>query len=222
MQKKENRKGIGAENENDQADNKSEKKGNSHDGVWIAIIAIVVVGILFEDGTRHMYDSLVSKDQNVTSNESVYRNNVHVVGQVVESMWRIFKAQLSHESETLVDATRLRSDYDNALKEGKSEDVVNIAMQFKVLSVNEAFPQLTTTPLAEQTQVEVKSSINELEASFRYWMKDVKDYNTARGSVFGRISVYVWAHILGGTDLPEKHSYYNFRETELNVTKILN
>jgi hypothetical protein len=201
--------------ENGKKKTNNKKKKSDHDGLWIVLIFLVymlVIGLFHSVST---YNDLVLKEQQLKSNESAYGGSVYVAYQQIESVWRVYDTYLSHESGVFKEATKLRAQYYEAAREGNSRATVDAAIAFQSLSVKEAFPQLVSAQLAENTQKNFIESINNMDDSLRAWISDTKNYNVARNQFWGRI-----VGDYGG--LPREYAYYKSEKTVLNVTQILN
>lgn len=193
----------------------SKKKKTNHDGLWVALIFVVYLLAIGLFHSVETYNNLILKEQQLKQNESAYGGSVYVAYQQIESVWRVYGTYLSHESEVFKEATKLRVQYYDAAREGNSRATINAAMAFQALSVKEAFPQLVSAPLAENTQENFIKSISSMDASLKSWIADTKDYNVARNQFWGRI-------VGDYAGLPREYSYYKSEKTVLNVTQILN
>ena len=193
----------------------NEEKENSHDGLWIVLIFVAYILVIGFFHSVETYNDLIQKEQQLKSNESAYGGSVYVAYQQIESVWRVYDTYLSHESGVFKEATKLRAQYYEAAREGNSKATVDAAIAFQSLSVKEAFPQLVSSQLAENTQKNFIESINNMDASLRAWISDTKNYNVARNQFWGRI-----VGDYGG--LPREFAYYRSEKTVLNVTQILN
>lgn len=205
---------------------KSRNKNKTSLGDTIFTLAVILMffalfAIMIADDLRHNYDNQVNLSERAESEGMNYWSQANVVTQEVEVVYEPFSMYLSHESSTYEKVTKARSNYNDALKDGDPEKIVNAAMQFKMLAVNEAFPILGSEKLAEQTQIELKDSVSKMDGAFKNWSSAIREYNSARRSISGRISVLFWGYLLGGTDLPERIGYYKFEQKELNVSKTL-
>jgi hypothetical protein len=192
--------------------------------LFLGIMAIFAAAFVWQaaDDLRDIHDDLVVQNEQAIGEKMNYWSQANVAGQELEAVWAVYNTQLPHESSVFQNASKAHSDYGNAMREGNPEKAVNAALQFNSLTLTEAYPVLGSEKLAEQTQLELKDSVSKMNDSFVRWTKTIEKYNGDRNKVMGRIAVYVWGSLLpGGTDLPRRISYYEFKQEELNVTKTL-
>ena len=161
------------------------------------------------------YNGLIQNQQQVKQQESRYGAALDLGSQKIESVWVIYKTYLSHESELMENATRLRAQYYKAAAEGNPQATVNAALAFQLLSVREAFPQLVSAPIAKDTQRSFEESINEMKNALDDWIYATQVYNTQR-NVFPN-------NIVGNMfNFPSEYNYYHSEKAKFNVSEILN
>jgi len=178
---------------------------------WIALAAIIFVAIII-GGT---YNGLVQKQQAVKERESLYASALYLGSEKIEAVWSVYNTYLTHESGLFEKATKLRAQYYDAAAKGDPGATVKAAMEFNLLAVKEAYPQLVSAPVAQQTIDSMEEPINEMKTALDDWIVKTKEYNTKRGQFPG--------NVIGGIfNFPSEYDYYRSDKTKLNVSEILN
>lgn len=186
-------------------------------GIVALLVLVAIAGFAILGWWSTTYNDLIHKQQLVEQKESGYGANLDIATNKIEGVWAIYETYIDHESEVFKEATKERAQYYKAVNEGNASAQVQSALAFQVqaLSVKEAFPQIVSAHLPEQSQREFVSAINELKTSLDDWIYQVQVYNTKRNSFF--------TSIVGNFHgFPKEYKYYKSEKTKLDVNEILN
>lgn len=182
----------------------------------LVTIGIIILIILIPLGmVIGSYNNMVQQQQLVKQGESRYGAALDLGSQKIESVWTIYKTYLSHESELMENATRLRAQFYKSAAEGDPQSTVNAALAFQLLSVKEAFPQLVSAPIAKDTQRSFEESINEMKTELDDWIYATQVYNTQRNQFPNNVVGNMF-------NFPAEYNYYHSEKAKLNVSEYLN
>ncbi|MFA6097722.1 MAG: LemA family protein [Candidatus Paceibacterota bacterium] len=189
--------------------------------ILLGILALVVLAVFAGAGIlgwwSSTYNDLIYNEQLVQQKESGYGAQLDISTNKIEGLWAIYETYIDHESEVFKEATKERAQYYKAVNEGNATAQVQSALAFQVqaLSIKEAFPQIVSAHLPEQTQREFSESINELDTALDDWIHQIQVYNVLRSSFFTSIVGNYYG-------FPKEYKYYKSEKTKLNVNEILN
>lgn len=182
---------------------------------WITVGAMALIALILVLTVIGAFNGLVQKQQLVKQGESRYGAALDLGSQKIEAVWVVYTKYLSHESGLFENATRLRGQYYKAAAEGNPDATVQAALAFNLLAVREAYPQLVSAPLAQQSIRSMEESINEMKTALDDWIYQIQVYNTQRNSFP--------TNIVGSTfNFPSEYNYYRSEKARLNVSEILN
>jgi LemA protein len=181
---------------------------------WI-IAGIIILAILIPVGTVWGgYNSLIQAQQLVKQGESRYGAALDMGSEKIDAVWIVYKTYLSHESGLFENATKLRGQFYKAAAEGNPDATVKAALAFNLLAIREAYPQLVSAPVAQQSIRSMEESINEMKTALDDWIYQTQVYNTQR-NIFPN-------NVIGNTfNFPSDYNYYRSEKARLNVTEIL-
>jgi len=189
--------------------------------ILIAVVAIFVTLLLavlaILGWWSATYNDLINTEQRVQEGHARYNGTLDLTAEKIDALWQVYDRYLSHESEVFREATKERAQYYKSVREGNVSGTVESALAFQVqaLQIKEAFPQIVSEHLSEQTQAEFSSAINELKTSFEDWMYQTRIYNSKRNSFYtGIVGNY--------HNFPKQYPYYETQRTKLNISEILN
>lgn len=181
---------------------------------WI-VIGIAALAFLILVGTvLGGYNNLIQRQQLVKQGESRYGAALDLGSQKIEAVWIVYNTYLSHERELFENATRLRGQFYKAAAEGNPDATIKAALAFNLLAIKEAYPQLVSAPVAQQSIRSMEESINEMKTALDDWIYQTQIYNTQR-NIFPN-------NVIGNSfGFPSEYSYYHSEKTRLDVSEIL-
>jgi LemA protein len=183
--------------------------------IFIGFVAVIILFVLIVGGIfAGSYNGLVSANQKVKEGESRYGAALDVCSAKIEGVWKYYNTYLTHETEVFEKATQARANFYKAAGSGNPNTTVEAALAFNLLATQEAYPQLVSAPVAQQSIRSLEESVNEIKTSLDDWIYQTKRYNTQRQSFP--------TNILGGMfGFPFEYDYYHSEKAKLDIESIL-
>jgi len=177
----------------------------------IAVIGIVLLGII----TAALYNGLVVREQQYRAGGGHYSVALDLCSQKIELIGKIYQTYLSQERTIIATWAEARSAFYQAASEGDVEETIEAVtnLQLNVKAVVEAYPVLSSVPVAQQTIGEMTEAVNEIKTASDDWVFATQNYNSARKSW-----PTVWAGNMFG--FPGEFQYYQSDQAKLDVSEI--
>lgn len=200
--------------------------------IGVIIVLLVVLGAGFSWITG-IQKAMVREQQNVLSQEGRYGAALETLSEKIKGIWSLEKDFLDHEKETLTGVIKARAEavnaagraYSEATAQGNPDKTIEAANEFNrtardfVLSVNvnalrEAYPQLFSPGIVQQTLRGLEEAVNEIRTSLDDWQVAIRDYNTYRAQ---------WPQRFVGDLLrfPASFDYYKAEKAKLNMDELM-
>lgn len=161
----------------------SEKKSSADASGTIVKITMSLVLLVLIFVVIFSYNSLVSKDEEVSEAYSQIESNMQRKLDLLPSLVKVVKAYAAHESELLTNITKLRASGKNiptnvaAMQELNKE--VNMATM-KFFAVAENYPNLKSSEQFLQLQAQIEGAENRINVTRMQYNFSAKEFNTQR------------------------------------------
>ncbi|MGE5584792.1 MAG: LemA family protein [Bacillota bacterium] len=205
-------------------------------GCLFGIAGLVVVGLVVLAGFSWIMGiqrDMVRLQQGVLAQEGRYGAALETLSEKIKGIWAIEKDFLEHEKGTLTDVIRARAEaldragreFATATAEGDPQKTIDAATKFReaaqglALSVNvnalrEAYPQLFSPPIVQQTMRGLEEAVNEIRTALDDWQVSIRDYNTFR-------SQWPQSFVGGALNFPASYDYYKAEKARLNMDELM-
>ncbi|MGE5573090.1 MAG: LemA family protein [Bacteroidota bacterium] len=205
-------------------------------GCLFGIAGLVVVGLVVLAGFSWIMGiqrDMVRLQQGVLAQEGRYGAALETLSEKIKGIWAIEKDFLEHEKDTLTDVIRARAEaldragqeFATATAEGDPQKTIDAATKFReaaqglALSVNvnalrEAYPQLFSPPIVQQTMRGLEEAVNEIRTALDDWQVSIRDYNTFR-------SQWPQSFVGGALNFPASYDYYKAEKARLNMDELM-
>ncbi len=182
--------------------------------VVMAVVAIIfIIAIIGVFSGIGMYNDLVKKDQHYKAGAAHYGAALDLSSQKIEAVWSIFNQYLKQEQVIFDKAKEMRAGFYRAAAEGDPKKTVEAATQFQIFAVKEAYPALSSVPVAQQSIRALEEGINEIKTSLDDWIFAAENYNSTRQSFFPKII----GNLAG---FPPEYDYYKADRAKLDISNI--
>ena len=203
--------------------------------LWGAIAGIIVVVVVISGfyWIMGIQRNLVQREQNVLAQEGRYGAALETLSEKIKGIWAIQQDFLEHEKDTLTDVIRARAEaldrsgkeFADAAAQGDPEKTIEAATNFQeavrglslsvnVVALQEAYPQLFSPPIVQQTMRGLEEAVNEIRTSLDDWQVSIRTYNTYRGQ-------WPQSFIAGPLGFPESYDYYKADKAKLDMEKLM-
>ncbi|MGE5587056.1 MAG: LemA family protein [Clostridia bacterium] len=204
-------------------------------GCLFGIVGLIAVGLVVLAGfswVMRTQRDMVGLQQGVLAQEGRYGAALETLSEKIKGIWAIEKDFLEHEKDTLTDVIRARAEavdraaqeFAAATTEGDPQKTVQAATQFReaaeglALSVNvnalrEAYPQLFSPPIVQQTMRSLEEAVNEIRTALDDWQVAIRNYNTFR-------SQWPQSFIGGMLGFPASYDYYKAEKAKLDMNSL--
>ncbi|MFP4498853.1 MAG: LemA family protein [Vulcanimicrobiota bacterium] len=196
---------------------------------WLIVGVILGLFLLIAGSTFvSVWNNLNRKYQAVQGARSHYSAALNTSTQKIKGVWEIAQQYLEHESETFLEISMARSNYQQAVEEyeqAKQEgadarkmtttgaNALKAALAFQVQV--EAYPQLQSADVARDNIRNMEVAVNEVKTALDDWIYAIRDYNTYRGMfVPSMLGAFM------GNQFPGQMEYYEGDITELDVESL--
>ena len=161
-------------------------------------IVILVLGISGFSWIMGIQRTLVQRQQSVLAQEGRYGAALETLSEKIKGIWAIQRDFLEHEKDTLTDVSkgealdRSGQEFAAAVAEGDPDKTIEAANRFQeatrglalsvdVVALQEAYPQLFSPPIVQQTMRGLEEAVNEIRTALDDWQVAIRTYNTYRG-----------------------------------------
>ncbi|NPV80571.1 MAG: hypothetical protein HPY52_09910 [Firmicutes bacterium] len=196
----------------------------------IVVVLIVLMGFSWVMGIQR---NMVRLQQGVLAQEGRYGAALETLSEKIKGIWSIEKDFLEHEKDTLTGVIRERAaalnrageEFAAATAEGDPQKTIQAATRFReaaeglALSVNvnalrEAYPQLFSPPIVQQTMRGLEEAVNEIRTALDDWQVAIRNYNTFR-------SQWPQSFVGGALNFPASYDYYKSEKAKLNMDELM-
>ncbi len=179
-------------------------------GASIAVVLLIILGVLIGS-----YSNLVTVNQGYKGSEARYGAALDLCSQKIEAVWSVFNEYLGQERVIFDKAMNARKSFYEAAARGDAKATVDSALAFNVVAVQEAYPVLSSVPVAQQTIRSMEESINEIKTALDDWIYATQTYNVTRQKPMG---------MLVGAMIPQmfplEQDYYKSEKVRLDISNI--
>ena len=198
--------------------------------IGIVILVIVISGFSWIMGIQR---TLVQRQQSVLAQEGWYGAALETLSEKIKGIWAIQRDFLEHEKDTLTDVIRARAEaldrsgqeFAAAVAEGDPDKTIEAANRFQeatrglalsvdVVALQEAYPQLFSPPIVQQTMRGLEEAVNEIRTALDDWQVAIRTYNTYRGQ-------WPQSFVAGFLGFPESYDYYKAEKAKLDMDKLM-
>lgn len=198
--------------------------------IGIVILVIVISGFSWIMGIQR---TLVQRQQSVLAQEGRYGAALETLSEKIKGIWAIQRDFLEHEKDTLTDVIRARAEaldrsgqeFAAAVAEGDPDKTIEAANRFQeatrglalsvdVVALQEAYPQLFSPPIVQQTMRGLEEAVNEIRTALDDWQVAIRTYNTYRGQ-------WPQSFVAGFLGFPESYDYYKAEKAKLDIDKLM-
>lgn len=205
-------------------------------GCLYGIVGLIIVGLVVLAGfswVMGIQRDMVRLQQSVLAQEGRYGAALETLSEKIKGIWTIEKDFLEHEKDTLTDVIRARAEaldragqeFAAATVEGDPQKTIEAATRFReaaeglALSVNvnalrEAYPQLFSPPIVQQTMRGLEEAVNEIRTALDDWQVAIRNYNTFR-------SQWPQSFVGGVLNFPASYDYYKAEKAKLNMEDLM-
>jgi hypothetical protein len=89
-----------------------------------------------------------------------------------------------------------------------------LALSVDVVALQEAYPQLFSPPIVQQTMRGLEEAVNEIRTALDDWQVAIRTYNTYRGQ-------WPQSFVAGFLGFPESYDYYKAEKAKLDMDKLM-
>ncbi len=198
--------------------------------VGVVVVVVVISGFYWIMGIQR---NLVQRQQSVLAQEGRYGAALETLSEKIKGLWAIQRDFLEHEKDTLTDVIRARAEaldrsgqeFAEAVAEGDPDKTIEAATRFQeaarglslsvnVVALQEAYPQLFSPPIVQQTMRGLEESVNEIRTALDDWQVSIRTYNTYRGQ-------WPQSFVAGPLGFPESYDYYKAEKAKLDMEKLM-
>ncbi len=179
--------------------------------IIVGLVIIVVLVAAFSGIST--YNNLVKNDQHYKASAAHYGAALDLASQKIEGVWSIFNQYLRQEQTIYDKAKEMRAGFYQAAVEGDPKKTVQAATQFQIFAVREAYPMLSTVPVAQQAIRALEEGVNEIKTSLDDWISATESYNYTRNTFVTRL-----IGNMGG--FPPEYDYYKAERARLDISSI--
>lgn len=198
--------------------------------IGIVILVVVVSGFSWIMGIQR---NLVQRQQTVLAQEGRYGAALETLSEKIKGIWAIQRDFLEHEKDTLTEVIRARAEaldrsgqeFADAVAEGDPDKTIDAATRFQesarglslsvnVVALQEAYPQLFSPPIVQQTMRGLEEAVNEIRTSLDDWQVSIRTYNTYRGQ-------WPQSFVAGFLGFPDSYDYYKAEKAKLDMDELM-
>ena len=198
--------------------------------IGIVILVVLVSGFSWIMGIQR---NLVQQQQNVLAQEGRYGAALETLGEKIKGIWAIQRDFLEHDRGTLTDVIKARAEaldrsgreFADAAAEGDPNKTIEAATRFQeaarglslsvnVVALQEAYPQLFSPPIVQQTMRGLEEAVNEIRTSLDDWQVSIRTYNTYRGQ-------WPQSFVAGILGFPGTYDYYKAEKAKLDMEELM-
>ena len=149
--------------------------------MWIAIIAVIIVLVVFGAVFAVLYNGLVSADVAVNQEWSEVRNQYQRRHDLIPNLVSVTKDYMSYEAELLVNLTKARTEWTNSLSQA-IEDQIAAGQELDAvigqwLLTVENYPDLKANQVVLSLMDELAGSENRIAVARGRFIEATGDYN---------------------------------------------
>ncbi|MEW6227691.1 MAG: LemA family protein [Bacillota bacterium] len=205
-------------------------------GCLFGVVGLVVIGLLALAGfswVMGIQREMVQRQQSVLAQEGRYGAALETLSEKIKGIWAIEKDFLEHEKDTLTDVIKARAEaldrtgqeFVAAAAQGDPEKTIEAATKFReaaqglslavnVNALREAYPQLFSPPIVEQTMRGLEEAVNEIRTALDDWQVAIRNYNTFR-------TQWPQSFVAGTLGFPASFDYYKAEKAKLDMDKLM-
>lgn len=205
-------------------------------GCLFGVVGLVVIGLLALAGfswVMGIQREMVQRQQSVLAQEGRYGAALETLSEKIKGIWAIEKDFLAHEKDTLTDVIKARAEaldktgqeFAAAAAQGDPEKTIEAATKFReaaqglslavnVNALREAYPQLFSPPIVEQTMRGLEEAVNEIRTALDDWQVAIRNYNTFRAQ-------WPQSFVAGTLGFPASFDYYKAEKAKLDMDKLM-
>lgn len=205
-------------------------------GCLFGVVGLVVIGLLGLAGfswVMGIQREMVQRQQGALAQEGRYGAALETLSEKIKGIWAIEKDFLEHEKDTLTDVIRARAealdrsgqDFAAAAAAGDPERTIEAATKFReaaqglslavnVNALREAYPQLFSPPIVEQTMRGLEEAVNEIRTALDDWQVAIRNYNTFRAQ-------WPQSFVASALGFPTSFDYYKAEKAKLDMGRLM-
>ncbi|NLS45222.1 MAG: LemA family protein [Firmicutes bacterium] len=192
---------------------------------------IIIISLLY--WAAGIQRNLVEYQQGVLAQEGRYGAALETLSEKIKGIWVIQRDFLEHERDTLTDVIKARAEaldrsgreFTEAVAQGDPDKTIEAATKFReaaqglslsvnVVALQEAYPQLFSPPIVQQTIRGLEEAVNEIRTALDDWQVSIRTYNTYRGQ-------WPQSFIARPLGFPESYDYYKAEKAKLDMEKLM-
>ncbi|HHY31514.1 MAG TPA: LemA family protein [Firmicutes bacterium] len=196
----------------------------------VIVLLVAAAGFSWVMGIQR---NMVNLQQSVLAQEGRYGAALETLSEKIKGIWAMEKDFLEHEKDTLTDVIKARAqaldsagqEFAAAAAEGDPQKTIEAATRFReaaeglALSVNvnalrEAYPQLFSPAIVQQTMRGLEEAVNEIRTALDDWQVAIRDYNTYR-------SQWPQSFVGGALNFPASYDYYKAEKAKLDMDALM-
>ncbi len=183
--------------------------------VLVVLLVIAGIGLMVFGWYKNGYNRMIVLDENVKSSWAQVENQLQRRFDLIPNLVNTVKGYAAHESNLLMDVTKLRSQWSAAQSVSEKVDAANqlTGALSRLIAVSENYPDLKASQNFMTLQSQLEGTENRIAVERMRYNEAVQTFNAYQRSFFGRF-------FAGQAGLAQPAVYFKIEESARAVPQV--